>query len=498
MALNSIFSGEGLFIRYWDFGMPTPNSYQTPSPGSKKGVNINTSLVSGMNLGINKYIPNEERIKAAVEVVKYFTSEEVQRELIVKTFNLYTAISDFYDDEEICSILSCPLVKSARSVTRVLDESFTDEYMAKVTNILNNYLFGSNSTAEATIKEIVDIQKIYNFSIKSTIGGIMFGLLITTTIFIMGIFLIFIQNKSSKSAPFFSPDLYWMYCIGNLLIIGSELLKFGKLSNLKCQMGLSMFFVGLSFCYIPILYKLIVSFPNAENKLKRYCQVNKIKILACCIFIELVLNLIFIASPFSVENKIFNDTNVNKNYNRCTMKNAIGNIVVLIELLVKIFVIITVFLLSFCEWNVLEIYNDVRSLVISVYINSLLLILYVVIIYVPLNKYEIIYTISSLIILIMALSNYTIVNLIKLLIIKNTHKIGKEELSNIKTNSTIKSDVKTNSSKSSNTFIGKIIDYHYTPYSTTSECVVNSSPAIRSSYLVSNNTNNSANYSFDK
>ncbi|OUM60539.1 hypothetical protein PIROE2DRAFT_13695, partial [Piromyces sp. E2] len=114
-----------------------------------------------------------------------------------------------------------------------------------------------------------------------------------------------------------------MYCTGIIITIGSEFFKFGKLSSFKCQMGYSMFFVGLTISYIPILYILLITIPDMRSSIKFYCKRHKVKFIIICVLIEIALNLLFIATPFTV-----NDDILHKNYNRCTMKSTFAIILI--------------------------------------------------------------------------------------------------------------------------------------------------------------------------
>jgi len=497
IVIDAVFRNIGLFIRYWDVGMIIPTYYQTPSPGSKKGVNTNTSIISGMNLGINKYI-SEEHQKAALEVIKYFTSEEVQREIIVKKYFLYSAISKLYDEEEVCSLLICSLVKNARTVNRVLEIDESQEYVDEITRILNEVLFGNKDPKDA-VDEIVTIKTINHFSLKSSIGLTMFILLVSTVIFIVMEFSIFIQKSFDVYFRFFSRDLYWMYGSGILLILSSELFKFGPLTNFKCQMGFSLFFIGLTVTYIPIICKLLTSFPDLGYGLKIYCQIHRKRFIIYCICAELALNLLFIASPFVVENRLFYIDDNSELYSRCTVKNSYANVIVFIEIIEKIIMITAILLLSFCEWNVIEIFDNIRAVVMTIYINVLLLVLYIIDLYIPLNRFDIICTLSSFIIIVMAFSNYVSIYMLRMFILKNTNKLKKDPISNLYSNSTLKSITvsQTHSSKtdSQSSVIGKIINYHYTPYSIINESYNPNS--IKNSNILTEKVVSSANYSFN-
>ncbi|OUM64006.1 hypothetical protein PIROE2DRAFT_9307 [Piromyces sp. E2] len=339
LAFTGILTGTGIFTRYWDMGMLTPNQYQTYTPGSKKGINTHNCLVSGMNLGISKYIKDENK-KAALEVIKYFTSEDVQREIIIKKYFLYTGITKFYDDPEICSILSCSTIKNARTLSLTIEENYSDVYLTKITAYLNEYLFG-NREAEEVLKDITDIKKVYYFSYKTTIGLIM-----------------------------------------------------------------------------------------------------------------------------------------------CTIKSIFGNMVMLVELIEKFCMAILIMILSFCEWNVKEIYDNIRAIVITIYIDVFSLILLIVMNYISLNNYEFIFMISILIIVLVGISNFILIYHIRLLFINTNKMLTKEDICDIKTSISNKSSEISYSKRHPGSVIGKIVGLHYTAYSIESESIINTS-CIRDYYSTS-------------
>ncbi|ORX62519.1 periplasmic binding protein-like II, partial [Anaeromyces robustus] len=172
MTFNLLMYGTGLFVRFWDSGIPLNLMfYSTVFPGKEKG--INTSLVGGMNLGISKYISQKQK-EAAIKVIEYMTSEEVQREIIIKKNMLYSAIAKFYDDEEICKLLSCPLVKNPQKILySQINVNDYDAYYLQVNSILEEFLFGDRS-AKDVLEEINNITKVFNFSLDLKSGLIMF------------------------------------------------------------------------------------------------------------------------------------------------------------------------------------------------------------------------------------------------------------------------------------------------------------------------------------
>eukprot|EP00833_Pecoramyces_ruminatium_P000439 jgi/Orpsp1_1/1174471/evm.model.c7180000050246.1 len=132
----AIMNGNGLFIKFWDSGFTPQNYYITPLPGKKEG--INTSLTSGYVL-----------------------------DFVIKVSNLYTGLTELYDDSDVCSQIDCEMVKEAQSIhskMKYVDDLET--YGIKVSNIFNEFLFGDRS-AEDVLTEIDDITRIYYISLET-------------------------------------------------------------------------------------------------------------------------------------------------------------------------------------------------------------------------------------------------------------------------------------------------------------------------------------------
>jgi len=209
MSINSIIQGTGLFVRFWDTGIP-PNimSYITPSPGKIKG--INTSLVSGLNLGVSKYIDDDKK-EAAYKVIEYFTSEKIQKELIINQFSLYTGIAKLYDEEQICMKLSCSLVKNAQAILYGQFENVDnyDVYAEQLKGIFDQYLFGDRDL-ESVLDEANDITRIYYFSLEKTSGLIIFiiTLVILVSLSCLFIYTLIKKMKKNKKYEFLDPSLH--------------------------------------------------------------------------------------------------------------------------------------------------------------------------------------------------------------------------------------------------------------------------------------------------
>ncbi|OUM66701.1 hypothetical protein PIROE2DRAFT_6016 [Piromyces sp. E2] len=157
-----------LFSNFWDFEHNIPNYYMSPPPG--KNEDVNGSCLGGYLLGINNYISNDRKL-ASAEIIKFLTSEYVQKEIILKYFKSFSGLFKLYDDPEICSYTDCELIKTIQGIERpssVIDNY--EYYSNKYTDLIAEFLFNNKSINEV-LSEIEDITKIYDFSItSSTIG----------------------------------------------------------------------------------------------------------------------------------------------------------------------------------------------------------------------------------------------------------------------------------------------------------------------------------------
>jgi len=105
-----LLNGKAIFLKYWLLSEPllsNINYYPSIIPGLKEG--ISGSMILAFNMGITNNI-TEERKKAAIEVIKFFTSKEYQRNLFKDKMAL-TALRELLEDEELCKNELCDLIK---------------------------------------------------------------------------------------------------------------------------------------------------------------------------------------------------------------------------------------------------------------------------------------------------------------------------------------------------------------------------------------------------
>ncbi|ORX51129.1 periplasmic binding protein-like II [Piromyces finnis] len=270
-TINKLMNGRSIFLKYWNniYSMKYKQHYL---PGGKSG--ISGSCVGGSNIGINLF-SSEEKKKGAALFIEYLTSKETQKELMASS-NIATGIMELYDDEEVCKIVDCELVKNIQFINRPthVNKDY-DEYSAFFRERVFEYLYG-NKTASQVLHEINDYSKIYKISLdeddNSSLAllfiGILSGLMM---IFGLSLVLLYIK-KFKKYYNFLSKDFWFISILGLCLILGAGFLEYGDISKFKCQFKWIMVTFGITLNLIPILHKLFVYFPE-ENKYSTWIKI---------------------------------------------------------------------------------------------------------------------------------------------------------------------------------------------------------------------------------
>ncbi|OUM68814.1 hypothetical protein PIROE2DRAFT_3333, partial [Piromyces sp. E2] len=279
------YSGKMLFVKLWDCG-DFDDYIMSPMPGKKEGVN--GSCIEAFSIGINKHISDEQKL-AAVKVLEYLTSKEIQKEFIIKEFKLFTGLMELYDDEEVCSIVNCNVAKNIQGINRKNYEISTyEEYSNKVENLIYEFL-SRKKTAKDVLTEIDDITRIYFFTIKSSPISLIIFIILT-----MALSIILLSNielfipKLRPNFKFLSTDLWIIYSIGNCFIIISEMANYGNRTIFKCHIVQYFQFMGY------ILNLFIIG----------------------TILIETIINLLYFLSPLTIK-YVINENS--ENFSKCIL-----------------------------------------------------------------------------------------------------------------------------------------------------------------------------------
>ncbi|ORX72574.1 hypothetical protein BCR32DRAFT_101103 [Anaeromyces robustus] len=477
----NLFEKNALFIKFWIFyeALYMDNYVISILPGIKEGIS-GASLV-GSNIGIDSSIDNEKK-EAAIEAIKFMTSLEFQKSLVLKQW-IVSGILSLYDDKEVCStIKNCEFYKNVQPIAKPVDK--TDnyiEYAEKFTNYFYEYLYGNkNISEESILKKMDDITKFYSMTIDSketSIGLITFILYsVTLVLMILSSTFPFINFFKKHFSNLTKPS--WMIImLGIIIILMSGYTNYGTITNFKCQIKHVLFSVGNTFIYAPMLYRLIIFFPE-ENKYSTWIKNHNVKFFLILILLDSLFNGLAIFKPHSIKNIIINDGN---NFQICHEDSLFSIISHILLITYKFIFLLGLLLLIFIEWNIKETFFDMKYLLSSIYINIICLTIYIILDIFFIRNYIWYFILQECLIYIISLSNYIILYGIKLLFPKlsKTDEINKiikqvrvsESLKNqvISSNENViskaESDVSKMSSKSSSTVknsaYSKILCYHY-------------------------------------
>lgn len=417
--------------------------------------------------------------KASIEVLKYLISDTVQKEIIIKKLHLASALNKLYDDEEVCSITNCNLMKEIQPMIRPSNSiKYYDKFSSNVVTYLYEFL-SKKKTANEILNNINDILKIYYLSIKTKGGVITLIILIFILLLILlSLVLLFIPNFK-KYFKFLSKDLWIIYSLGSIMMTIGLFSFFGKQNDINCNIYSNTHVIGNFFYFIPILYKLLINFPKI-NKYSNWIKKNKVIFLTFCFLIHFITSIInILLKTFKSEDIILYMIN-NKNFTICFINNYFGYILYMIQILYNIFIHLCIFLLIFFEWNMEETYYDLRTFTILMIINGISEVLCIIVFNLTINNYIIYMLLYMGINLIFILSNHIFISFIRILFIKysknesDEHIINKLlEINNYKSsngysnsNSEYISSSKYNSennsiSKSSSKHQSVLLSYHY-------------------------------------
>lgn len=384
-----------LFLKYTDadYIFPYFNLKAFLMPGYKK--NISGTYLGGSNIGINAKSDMEKR-ESVLKVFNFFTSKNIQK-LMVTKFKFNSGINSIYDDEKLCSEIDCDAYKNAQPIARpnTITKNY-GEYSEKFRNYACEFLFG-NKTAVEVLKAIDDITKIYYMSLEGenrTLVSLFLASIIIFEVFMVFSLIFLVFERYKPYFKFISNDFWIVIITGLLLIVYSGIFEIGEKKMTKCQLNLIFLIIGFSFVIIPILYQLIINFPD-ENKISNW--ISRHKYFFLFIFILLDITILSILLPSYRTKTIYIEEK--ENYKICELKDTlITNITYIALLIFKIFIILVILLLIYIEWNLYLIHYDIRYTLVFIYTYILYMIVLLITKYVNLNyiQYFIIYESSNL------------------------------------------------------------------------------------------------------
>jgi len=101
---------------------------------------LSGTVLVGYNVGIVNDI-SKEKLQPAIEAIKYFTSENIQKELVLKEY-IISAMTSLYEDMDVCSkIKFCDFYKSPQPTKKLSNDD--------ILNPFYEYLYGNKTVMDA-------------------------------------------------------------------------------------------------------------------------------------------------------------------------------------------------------------------------------------------------------------------------------------------------------------------------------------------------------------
>jgi len=166
-----------LFMYNWYF--PSMGPYFTFSPGKNSGVS--GSVTGGYNVGINNSI-DSKKIDASVQFIKFVTSKEKQKEIVMKN-KVFSAIPELYDDEEVCKEVDCEKFKNIQLVSRPTQLRDYSSFSELFRNSISDFLFNGKASTD-TLKEISKKYDSSSSYIKKSYYGLFIYFIVYFTIYL--------------------------------------------------------------------------------------------------------------------------------------------------------------------------------------------------------------------------------------------------------------------------------------------------------------------------
>ncbi len=355
--------GKAIFLNYWAYPISSPTYNITYLPrGSKNMTSDSVSIAKTINISINKYI-SDNAIKSASKVIEYLTSRDIQKKY-ADQISVISAMNDLYHEEdEICQLLDCSLIHVMQGKGNVvLGDYYRNPDSVKIKKYFYDYLF-NNESMSTVVKRIGDLTKVYTISIKPTIEDGYVGffvfiyLMFLTLLMIFSLVFLFMENFN----PFFqflSQDLWIINILGNIFTMGSGFIKYGVVNNWKCYINSVFLSLGFTISYSPILYTLILYFPN-DNKVSRWAYKHKQLFFIILISIDIFIFIFSATQPFEIVKNIDEMGHI---YNTCGNKK-LRNLIYLLMMGYKFLIIIVIAFLIFIDWNLEEIHYDLKFII---------------------------------------------------------------------------------------------------------------------------------------
>jgi len=366
---------NAIFLKFWYLPV-SPFFYQSALPGKKEGVS--GSVVLATNVAICKYSKNK---KAATEVLKFFTSRETQKNIIIPN-GLFSSLYDLYSDPEVCKVINCDVIKAVQPMSSIninKDDFGDSDYVDQYRMNFHDYLF-NNKSLDVVIKKIDDMLAIHTISVSSDETNVIAIIVIVlysvlAAIMVLSLGVLF-SNKLKVRFQFLPADFWIISVLGTVMFMSSVLTYIGNVSSFKCHLNIFLMTMGLLLNISPILYKLICEYPK-ENKCSTWIKENKNRYIyiVALVLMELIINGMLLITPYKVETE---KVSSGENFDKCVQRKTGGKIISGILFSIHLLILIVISFLIYSEWNIEHISVDVKFLMGNIFIVILSFVIYIV------------------------------------------------------------------------------------------------------------------------
>ncbi|OUM58197.1 hypothetical protein PIROE2DRAFT_16606 [Piromyces sp. E2] len=411
-TLKRIIDGNALFLKFWNINIENKVYKVIPLLGNKEG--ISGSSIGGACVGINNSISEDKKMEAA-EVIKYMTSMEIQKELVMNQL-ITSAIPSVYQDEEVCRVVDCKLINNIQAISRP-NSLLTDydEYSNKFRKYISQYLYEDRDITDV-LNDISNISEMHYISSKpsrSILGFIVYAIGVVL-LFVLAYTSIFVYLHQNNSHFDYMNVMSWLCTIlGFTFHVFLLLSKFGIVTVFKCHLQKIFLSFGFTLCFVPVLYYLILNFPDTF-KFKAWLQKNKFIYYILFFGFDMLINGLTFITPYTVENKYLDG---GKNYGTCVQEHTFGKIISIISLSEKVVIILTMAFLLFEEWNIKDTETDVRFITSTLTLDSILYFLYIIINSININELNAYFLINSMILIMFFITNFVIIYGVRIIMI---------------------------------------------------------------------------------
>jgi len=414
--------GNALFVKFFVhpivFMIPNFQYKMSNLPGMTE--DVTGTILTGYNVGILNNI-SKEKLKSAMEVIKFFILKDTQKQFVLQRM-IISAISSIYEDDEFCAILGdCELYRDPQPIVKPVDVAKDfNQYATTFTNYFYEYLYGDKDISTA-LKSMGDLTKIYKVDIdtKETSIGLITVIVFSITMAIMLSSLLLLIPEKNEKLFIFLPKSFWCLVIFGILCISSvAFTKLGDVTSIKCHMNNILFSIGYVFIYTPILFRLLIAFPE-ENKISKWINDNKYIFISIIIFINLVLNGFTLIKDYGVENIILNE---GENFQKCDMDKKYSLVTKIIVITYNVALLLLILVLMFVEWNLKHSVKDLRFIMSSIYMNIITFGILSIFNYFNIRNYKLYFGLYVILVYILSLVNYITLYGIRILLPKLINK----------------------------------------------------------------------------